>query len=71
MLLYYAFVRVFGFCGFALKSDIFRTCMYSNFYEIYVMMNSDLHASRANSGLYCTNASMHLVSFSYESCVKN
>ena len=41
--------------------------MYSDFYEIYAMMNSDLHASVADSGLYYTDVSMHLVSFSYES----
>ena len=41
--------------------------MYSDFYEVYAMMNSDLHALVADYGLCCTDASMHLVSFSYES----
>ena len=67
MLLYYASVREFDFCDFALKFDISQACMYSDFYEIYAMMNSDLHASVADPRLYCTDASMHLVSFSYES----
>ena len=66
MLLYYASIRVFGFCDFTLKFDIFQACMYSDFYKIYATINHDLHASRADSRLYCTDASMHLVSFSYE-----
>ena len=41
--------------------------MYSDFYEIYAMMNSDLHASVVDSVLYYTDVNMHLVSFSYES----
>ena len=67
MLLYYASVRVFGFYSFTLKFDISRVCMYSDFYEIYAMTNSNLHVSIADHGLCCTDASMHLVRFSYES----
>ena len=44
-----------------------QACMYSDFYEVYAMINSDLHVSVADYGLYFTDASMHLVSFSYES----
>ena len=36
--------------------------MYSDFYKMYVMIYSDLHASGADLELYCTDASMHLVS---------
>ena len=35
--------------------------MHSDFYEVYAMMNSDLHASVADYGLCCTDVSMHLV----------
>ena len=31
-------------------------------YDVYVIIYSDLYASRANLELYCTDASMHLVS---------
>ena len=67
MLLYYVSIRVFNFCDFDLKFDISWACMYSDFYKIYAMINSDLHASRADFELNYTNASMHLVSFSYGS----
>ena len=36
--------------------------MYPDFYKMYVMIYSDLHASGADFELYCTDASMHLVS---------
>ena len=67
MLFYYVSIKVFNFCDFDLKFDISQACMYSNFYKIYAMLNSDLHASGADFELNCTNASMHLVSFSYRS----
>ena len=62
MLLYYALLEVLDFCSFDLKFDIFRACMYSNFYKLYATVDSDLLASGADSELYCTEASMHLVS---------
>ena len=65
MWLYYVWYLIF--CDFALKIDMSRACKYSNFYEVYAMMNSDLHASVADYGLCCIDASMHLDSFSYES----
>ena len=49
---------------FSLKIDMSSTYMYSDFYEVYASMNSDLHASIADSELYCIDVSMHLVSFS-------
>ena len=58
--LYYVWYLIFY--SFTPKIDMSRACMYSDFYEVYVMMNSDLHASEADLELYCTNASMHLVS---------
>ena len=67
MLFYYVSVKVFDFYDFDLKFDISLACMYSDFYKIYVTVNSDLHASRADFELNCTDASMHLVSFSYGS----
>ena len=42
--------------------NIFLACMYLDFYKMYVMIYSDLHASRADLELYGTDASMHLVS---------
>ena len=36
--------------------------MYLDFYKMYVMIYSDLHVSGADLELYCTDASMHLVS---------
>ena len=41
--------------------------MYSDFYKVYAMMNFDFLASVADYGLCYTDASMYLVSFSYES----
>ena len=50
-----------------MKTNMSQACMYSDFYEVYAMMKSDLRASVADYGLCCTDASMHLVSFLYES----
>ena len=67
MLFHYVSVKAFDFCGFDLRFDISQACMYSNFQKIYATINSDLHASGVDFELNYTDASMHLVSFSYES----
>ena len=36
--------------------------MYFDFYKLYSMVDFDLQVSGADSELYCTDASMHLVS---------